>query len=181
MKKLIVLLLAIAGSVLTTNSSYADDTEAQAKKFCGKNKPCVSAYLRAKYYQDELKKCKAKSTSPALPSIPPPSQAPIPATSPMPNTGDSCNFTLVTKAEILVKIQSMDKDPLSAETIAALKAGCAASSVDQQKFIDGFLCDIHAYTTFSNDADIIEAVDNLEHVDTDSFGKEDQCSEINAL
>ena len=180
MKKLIVLLIVIIGSILTTNSSYADDTEA-AKKYCGKSKPCINVYLRAQYYQNELKKCKAKSTSPALPALPPPTQTPVPATSPIPNTGDSCNFTLFTKAEILTKIQSMDKDPLSTETIAALKAGCAASSIELEKFIEGFLCTIHASTTFSKDVDIINAIDNLEHVDTDSFGKEDQCSEIKAL
>lgn len=91
----------------------------------------------------------------------------------------SCVETYTEKEDIRSLIQSYDMDPLPNEAVTALKAGCAASSTDLEIFMTDFLCAIEASTSFKNDSDIQEDVDNLEHMDTSDL--ENSCVEIEAL
>lgn len=186
MKTIIILCTVLMGTVFSAHVSAAAPDSA-AKQACGENTACINLYKRAKYYQSELAKCKAASVAgcPGCPGCPAclacpacPASSACPVCSAAPSSEDPCQYTLFQQADIVAKIKSMDTFPISSETTAALKAACKASSGNLEKFVEGFLCAIHAKTSFKNDSVIIKAIDNLEYIDTED---KDLCEEISAL
>jgi len=89
-----------------------------------------------------------------------------------------CNTQLKDKNSIVAAIQAMDTTPISSFATTALKEGCKASGTDIATFAQSFLCSMGADPAFKSDADVVNAIDELDYVDTDETNF---CEEINKL
>jgi hypothetical protein len=94
-------------------------------------------------------------------------------------TEAACVENYTEKAAIRSLIQSFDVEPQPSAAKEALKSGCAASNMNLESFMTKFLCEIEASTSFNDDSDVQEDVDNLEYMDTSDL--EGSCTDIEAL